>query len=111
MTPWALLPLNRENLQFRVVLAPTMGKIFLRAGKTRTRIRESLLRDLIISQFIYMYSHLYHLFLSTDANFCLKGRLRDTTVQDTCLSPGWSYFVESVAYLEYVAKFANQEEV
>lgn len=32
-------------------------------------------------------------------------------MEDVTLSPGWSYFVEHKAYMEHVAKFANQEEV
>ena len=55
--------------------------------------------------------YLYQLFLSTDANFRLKGRARETSVEDTTLSPGWAYFVESRAYLAHVTKYANQEEV
>lgn len=56
-------------------------------------------------------SYLYQLFLSMDTNFRLKGRHRETTFQDVVLSPGWSYFVETNAYLAYVKRFANQEEV
>ena len=40
------------------------------------------------------YRWLYRLFLAMDANFRLKVRHRKTTIQDVCLSPGLSYFVE-----------------
>lgn len=56
-------------------------------------------------------SFLYWFFSAQDANFRLKGRQRITKMQDITLSPGWSYFVETKSYIEYVSKFANQEEV
>ncbi|KAJ3546784.1 hypothetical protein NM688_g5476 [Phlebia brevispora] len=54
---------------------------------------------------------IYQLFLAQDANFRQKNRLRLTTYQDVCLSPGWSYFVETTEYMEHVKKFATQEEM
>ena len=46
-----------------------------------------------------------------DANFCQKNRFRSTTYEDVSLSDGWAYFVKSKEYMEYVTKFASQEEV
>ena len=46
-----------------------------------------------------------------DANFRQKNRYRATTYEDVSLSDGWAYFVEKKGYMDYVSKFANQEEV
>ncbi|KAF7797969.1 hypothetical protein EIP86_009176 [Pleurotus ostreatoroseus] len=57
------------------------------------------------------YAFLYWMFLAMDANFRQKNRHRPTTYKDTCLSPGWAYFVETEAYMEHVRKYATQEEI
>ena len=56
-------------------------------------------------------SFIYTLFLCMDANFRQKNRYRSTTYEDVSLSDGWAYFVKSKEYMEYVTKFATQEEV
>lgn len=46
-----------------------------------------------------------------DANFRQKNRYRATTYEDVSLSDGWAYFVKSKEYMEFISKFASQEEV
>ena len=46
-----------------------------------------------------------------DANFRVKSRYRHTTKPDACLSPGWSYFVETEKYKEHYTQYASQDEV
>lgn len=48
---------------------------------------------------------------AVDCNFRLKNRHRPSTLQDVCLSPGWSYFVEKEGYLQHVRRHATQQEV
>ena len=38
----------------------------------------------------------------------MKNVYRKTGERDPCLSPGWSYFVETNAYAKHIAKFASQ---
>ena len=66
---------------------------------------------MFIYQAICNHSYLYWLCHAQDANFRLKSRFRQTSVEDVCLSPGWGCFVEHRDYLAHVSKFANQEEV
>ena len=47
--------------------------------------------------------------LSVDANFRLK--LKDRGFRDPELGSGWSYFVESDAYLSHLKECPDQEEV
>ncbi|TDL13533.1 hypothetical protein BD410DRAFT_735251, partial [Rickenella mellea] len=54
-------------------------------------------------------SWLYTLILSVDANFRLK--LKDRGFRDPELGSGWSYFVESDAYLAHLADCPDQEEI
>ncbi|TFK70509.1 hypothetical protein BDN72DRAFT_766352, partial [Pluteus cervinus] len=52
------------------------------------------------------FSWLYALFLSIDANFRLRRRLKRTTdAQDPSLSPGCAYFVNSSDYREHLSQF------
>ncbi|KAF7797238.1 hypothetical protein EIP86_008430 [Pleurotus ostreatoroseus] len=57
------------------------------------------------------FAFLYWMFLAMDANFRQKNRHRPTTYKDVCLSPGWSYFVETEAYMSHVKNYASQEEI
>ena len=41
----------------------------------------------------------------------MKSRYRRTTKPDVCLSPGWSYFVETTKYADHYTKFASQDEI
>ena len=54
---------------------------------------------------------LYTLILAEDANFKQKSRLRSGKNTDPPLGPGWGTFVSSQPYLDYVSKFANQDEI
>ena len=65
----------------------------------------------LLNQSDLLHSFIYTLFLCMDANFRQKNRYRATTYEDVSLSDGWAYFVKSEEYMEYVSKFASQEEV
>ena len=54
---------------------------------------------------------LYTLILAEDANFKQKARLRSGKNVDPPLGPGWGTFVLNKPYLDYVSKFAHQDEV
>ncbi|KAG6809360.1 hypothetical protein H0H92_000568 [Tricholoma furcatifolium] len=54
---------------------------------------------------------IYQLFLSQDANFRLKNRLRSSEEKDPSLSPGWAYFVSTDEYLQHLAKYVDEDEI
>ncbi|KAJ7494558.1 hypothetical protein B0H11DRAFT_1716969 [Mycena galericulata] len=54
---------------------------------------------------------IYRLMLSEDANFKMKGRDRSSRQKDPTLGPGWAYMVASDAYLEYLVKHIDEEEI
>ena len=54
---------------------------------------------------------LYTLILVEDANFKQKARLRSGKNVDLPLGPGWGTFILNKPYLDYVSKFACQDEV
>ncbi|KIP01314.1 hypothetical protein PHLGIDRAFT_55306, partial [Phlebiopsis gigantea 11061_1 CR5-6] len=56
-------------------------------------------------------SYLYRQVISTDANFRVKSRYRQTKKPDVCLSPGWAYFVEVTEYAKHYTQYASQEEI
>lgn len=89
----------------------SQGRIFQMGGNSRQRKRQWIVVLLHPSNTDLSRRFLYILFLYIDANFRLKCRSRQSQRVDVSLSPGWAYFVENKAYLEYVRKFANQEEV
>ncbi|KAG6809044.1 hypothetical protein H0H92_001819, partial [Tricholoma furcatifolium] len=58
----------------------------------------------------FTVSWIYQLFLSQDANFRLKNRLRSSEEKDPSLSLGWAYFVSTDEYLEHLAKYVDEDE-
>lgn len=66
-----------------------------------------------------MYAHITHrlrrfiytLTIAIDANFRLKRRAVSSNERDPPLGSGWGYFVENKPYLDYVVKYADQQDV
>ncbi|KAG6824857.1 hypothetical protein H0H92_005595, partial [Tricholoma furcatifolium] len=54
---------------------------------------------------------IYQLFLSQDANFRLKNRLRSSEEKDPSLSPGGAYFMSTDEYLKHLAMYVDEDEI
>ncbi|KAJ7761170.1 hypothetical protein DFH07DRAFT_957248 [Mycena maculata] len=54
---------------------------------------------------------IYRLMLSEDANFKMKGRDRSSRAKDPTLGPGWAYMVASDAYLRFLVKHVEDDEI
>ncbi|KAF7305857.1 CxC2 domain-containing protein [Mycena chlorophos] len=54
---------------------------------------------------------LYQLFLSLDANFRLKNRLRPNERDDPSLGSGWGYFVELDPYKKHLGFYVSEKDI
>ncbi|KAJ7486367.1 hypothetical protein B0H11DRAFT_1721743 [Mycena galericulata] len=54
---------------------------------------------------------IYRMLLSQDANFKMKGRDRSSRAKDPTLGPGWAYMVASDAYLQFLVKHIDEDEI
>ncbi|KAF8215194.1 hypothetical protein K438DRAFT_1561909 [Mycena galopus ATCC 62051] len=58
-----------------------------------------------------LFSWIYRLLVSEDANFKMKGRDRSSREKDPTLGPGWAYMVANDDYLKHLVKYVNEDEI
>jgi hypothetical protein len=58
-----------------------------------------------------LHRFLYVLYIMMDANFRLRNRAHKNDARDPRLSPGWSYYVNSAPFEEFLKTHINEEDV
>ena len=62
-----------------------------------------------MSNLVHDYRYIYTQFLAVDGNFKLW--LKDCSIADPEIAPGWAYFVEEENYQNFIKDYIDQPEV
>jgi hypothetical protein len=100
----------RESSPSTVSHAPNPGLIFLKDGnKPLQRNGRSYL--LLAEEELIYCRFLFTIFFAIDACFRLKRKKISNWLADPSIQDGWSYFVRSLEYMEFVKTLGEQKEV